>query len=356
VTSTTQFDIAEVSKLPLALSVLRMVDRGQLKLSAKLGDLWPEAQELRDITVEQVLSHTAGFVQVIPKGVLKMEKLCNLDWMLNHIATTKVRALLPPGKMQQYHHFSYGWLLAGALNRSQQSIGAAWDNLTSGTSSSSGPIVANRAALRDGVDIAELTKRMSNASMEEMAMLFAKIERFLDARDRSEAPDATVQEKATGEVFKRMHGVVQMILPPAVSQPACESGFLPGALAFGTARSVADLVQRTAAGKVVSPATVQDMCRSRRPQGQGAVMLPDEYRNYQESEWGLGVELVEVPGRPKGAEKAWGHTSAGGSLALFVPGAKPLVVALLVNRTDAWQRGLSKDVLRAVAETAAKAS
>merc|ERR1712217_111143 len=94
------------------------------------------------------------------------------------------------------------------------------------------------------------------------------------------------------------------------------------------------------------------MVQSRRPPRQGPTQLPDGLL-YEDSEWGLGVELMSVPGQTQNLAKAWGHSSSGGSLALHVPGQWPVVMALLLNRTDGWKRGVPQEVFRIVAEHAA---
>merc|ERR1740121_3180383 len=95
------------------------------------------------------------------------------------------------------------------------------------------------------------------------------------------------------------------------------------------------------------------MKQSRRVPGQRAGRLPPgDIAHYNSSEFGLGVELVKLPGREDG-DRAWGHTSAGGSFVLAVDGPRPLAVAWLHNRADGWKSGISKNILSAVAEFAA---
>lgn len=344
VTRTTPFNTVEVSKLPLALSALSLIEAGHLGLEAKLGDLWPAAKALREVTVEQILAHTSGVMHIIPKGITEFEKLCDLDGMLRHIEISGLSPLLEPGSKQQYHHHTFGWLLTGALRGARQDLMRCLRALV--------PEQAlNRGAL-GRQEAADPTKVMNSSGIEDIAALFENVNRFLDICERAKVRGATLEEKADREVCMGIHGVAHWLSPAALQEPAITHGMLPGVVAYGTASSLAGLLLRTARGELLRPETVQDMRRSRKPSGSSEVKLPPEFHHFQEADWGLGVELVKVPDRENG-ELAWGHTAACGSFALFVPGKRSIVATLLLNRIDGWKSGLSHEVLRACAKFAA---
>jgi hypothetical protein len=54
---------------------------------------------------------------------------------------------------------------------------------------------------------------------------------------------------------------------------------------------------------------------------------------WQGAEWGLGLQLVRSGGAAA-EPPCWGHYATNGSFALVVPGRRPLVAALLLNRTS----------------------
>lgn len=68
VTTSTLFHMASVTKPFVATAIAQRAERGRLRLDQKLVEVLPELrlddQRLRDITVEQVLTHTAGLPDV----------------------------------------------------------------------------------------------------------------------------------------------------------------------------------------------------------------------------------------------------------------------------------------------------
>lgn len=63
-TANTRFRIASVSKPVTAMAVLRLADAGKVDLKEKISAYLPQAAHGDRITVEQVLSHTAGLIDV----------------------------------------------------------------------------------------------------------------------------------------------------------------------------------------------------------------------------------------------------------------------------------------------------
>ncbi len=59
-------DLGSVTKFVTAMTVLHLVEEGQLDLQARLGDLLPDVPaEKAGITVHQLLTHTGGFVESV---------------------------------------------------------------------------------------------------------------------------------------------------------------------------------------------------------------------------------------------------------------------------------------------------
>merc|ERR1719265_2772041 len=102
-----------------AVAVLRLVDSGRISLGAVVGGGASAA-----ITLEQVLAHTSGIIEMIPASVKAFRDLCDSEGMARSAAT--MAPLLPPGARQQYHHTTYGWLLARACQVAGTSMQEAW--------------------------------------------------------------------------------------------------------------------------------------------------------------------------------------------------------------------------------------
>jgi len=347
VTRSMPFNLAEISKLPLALSVLSHVDRGDLDLSATLKELWPAAVGLHQVTLEHILSHTTGFNHVVPPGVDELRKLCDLDAMLRHLERPDMELLLAAGEKQVYHHFTFGWLLTGILR------GLGRDLKQSVSAVSPGISLSRTAVCFDLNErsTAEVQESMTSASIEDMAEKFALLADAIEVCETYKSPKATAEDKMRYKVFMGLMGKVHWLQVPTWQEPVWTSGSLPGAVSYATAHTMAELLCRTAQGKVVKKSTLQNMRRSRRVPGKPTT-LPYAFQPFTESEWGLGVELVKLPGRPDG-EKAWGHTSAGGSFVLAIEGARPVAVAWLQNLSTGWKDGTSHAILSAVADFAA---
>ncbi|CAJ1417930.1 unnamed protein product [Effrenium voratum] len=120
VTPTTLFNLLDISKLIVAMSVLRLVDKGRLQLSCKLP--LPEP-----VTVEQVLSHRAGYWQPLPDGIVNLPELADLEQMLS--ALQRTRPCEAPDAAQRYHCTSFGYLCALACREGGLELQQAWDEL-----------------------------------------------------------------------------------------------------------------------------------------------------------------------------------------------------------------------------------
>ncbi|CAE8694366.1 unnamed protein product [Polarella glacialis] len=109
VTTATTFNLLDLSKLPLALALLKLVDAGRLRLSDALPGLLPGQPS---VTVQHVLSHTAGLWKPLPPGVANLKQLLDFETMLAAVLASPVAE--PPGYAQRYHHTSFGYLCAAA--------------------------------------------------------------------------------------------------------------------------------------------------------------------------------------------------------------------------------------------------
>jgi len=377
----TPFNLLDLSKLPLALALLRLVDAGKLRLDDALADRWPgfggagapgEAGRT-GTTVEHVLSHTAGMWRPLPPGIDKLPQLLDFESMLSAFGAMPASEV--PGTMQRYHYASFGYLCAGICRYlAGCEVATAWDMMLASagaTTQAAGGIEGTRPSellLRMPADPPSahkatfVQKAVSSADLDEVAAMMG---RFAGMTGDGTCTPVTA---AARELWGREH-LVDLSLFSGNAQGDVPAALLPGLQAFGTARSVAQLLAATATGSVLSPGLVHEMLRSRRPAASGqpateelAAELGHVLRLDGLEEWGLGAQLVPpkawaaagVPRAPPSrlAEEpvAWGHLSQAGSVALVLPGARPRVVVLLLNLLGTGPaHSLGREVLRRVA-------
>ena len=100
-----------------AVAVHQLVEEGALAYDDRLTEYWPtfaaDGSEKAEITVEQVLSHTAG----IPFGDLDADPARWTDWDAVVTAMEEIEPVFTPGERVAYHSINYGWLVGELLRR-----------------------------------------------------------------------------------------------------------------------------------------------------------------------------------------------------------------------------------------------
>eukprot|EP00038_Savillea_parva_P001494 m.104335 g.104335 ORF g.104335 m.104335 type:complete len:1732 (-) comp10523_c0_seq1:284-5479(-) len=115
VESSTLFNCFSVTKAITALAVHRLVDLGHVSYDDKVAEHWREfaAKGKDDVTVEHVLTHTAGLERAGVDSDLTMSELGNWEYMLHKMAEAEPSS--PPGQVAKYHFLSFGWILGGVV-------------------------------------------------------------------------------------------------------------------------------------------------------------------------------------------------------------------------------------------------
>jgi CubicO group peptidase (beta-lactamase class C family) len=93
-----------------------LADRGQLDYDAKVAAYWPEFAQngKQDITVRQVLSHSAGLHRF---GTIVDHSSELLDWDHMTDALAAAAPVYPPGTAVGYHALTFGWLVGEIVHR-----------------------------------------------------------------------------------------------------------------------------------------------------------------------------------------------------------------------------------------------
>ncbi|MEF8821830.1 MAG: serine hydrolase domain-containing protein [Halovenus sp.] len=116
-TTETQHLIFSCTKPYVGTVVHQLVEEGELDYDDPIVDHWPEFAEEGSqkaaITVEQVLSHTAG----VPFSELDQQPDKWGDWEAIVEAMEDVEPAFPPGEQPAYHTFNYGWIVGELIER-----------------------------------------------------------------------------------------------------------------------------------------------------------------------------------------------------------------------------------------------
>ena len=137
VTLQDRFHIGSDTKAMTALLCAMLVEEGKLSWNSTLGELYPELLDkmspgVKDITIEQLLSHTSGIPgdrdDLLPIVSFSLsDPLVNLDVMRATVMARLVAVKLsaPPGRHWEYSNL--GYTVAGAIT--EKLTGRTWEEL-----------------------------------------------------------------------------------------------------------------------------------------------------------------------------------------------------------------------------------
>jgi CubicO group peptidase (beta-lactamase class C family) len=116
VTSSTLFNCFSCTKAVTALALHKLVDASDSvtyndRVSAHWSDFGAAGKE--DVTIEHVLTHSAGLERVGLETTATMSELCNWEHMLAKVA--RAVPLSPAGEVSKYHFLSFGWIVGGIV-------------------------------------------------------------------------------------------------------------------------------------------------------------------------------------------------------------------------------------------------
>jgi CubicO group peptidase (beta-lactamase class C family) len=109
----TTYHIFSVTKTFTALAVLQLAQRGEIDLHKPIKEYLPHFSYDATITIEQLLTHTAGLPNPIPlKWIHLMEedREFDRDAFFEHIFSEHPELAFPPGTKFKYSNLGYVWL------------------------------------------------------------------------------------------------------------------------------------------------------------------------------------------------------------------------------------------------------
>lgn len=116
-TSDTRHLVFSCTKPYAGVGLHRLIERGEADYDDPVVEHWPEFADddtrKADITIQQVLSHTAG----IPYGEFDDEAEQWGDWDAAVSAMEAIDPVFEPGEQPAYHTFNYGWLVGELVRR-----------------------------------------------------------------------------------------------------------------------------------------------------------------------------------------------------------------------------------------------
>ena len=119
----TLVNVFSVGKAMAALSLLVLVERGQVDLDAPAARYWPEfaARGKSEVTVHMLLCHRAG----LPAIRRSLPRFAMYDWELMTSALAAEEPWWEPGRTHGYHVNTFGFLIGEIVRRvSGENIGA----------------------------------------------------------------------------------------------------------------------------------------------------------------------------------------------------------------------------------------
>lgn len=249
--------VMSCTKGVVAVAAHRLIERGDLQLRTPVAEYWPEFSA-REVTVAQVLSHTAGLAGFVPADPL--------DWERCVKALARMRSRWAPGTAVAYHSLSWGWLVGELIRRvSGERVGA---------------FVADEIAQPLALD------------------LWIGLPEALEPRVAPQLVDGF----PLGRLF---------------DSRAARAAEVPAANAVTDARSLARmyaaLLGEVGGVRLLSDETVA-LARAPRTDGLPLAGAPDPHA----PRFGLGFELPR-PGNPMLGPTSFGHAGAGGRLAFADP-------------------------------------
>jgi CubicO group peptidase (beta-lactamase class C family) len=302
----TLVDVFSVGKAVATVSLLMLVERGQVGLDTPVAAYWPEfaVGGKSAITVRMLLSHRAG----LPAIRRALPERAMYDWARMTAALAEEKPWWEPGQQHGYHVNTFGFLVGEIVRRvTGQGIGAFVRHEIAA------PLAAD---FHFGIGSEHDTR---------IADFLFSAELLAGEPSKTGADD---------EARKTMLGCVYLN-PPGISGPgtvntrAWRAAEMPSTNGHANARAVARIYSALACGGAVDGIRLlrAETIEQATAEAAGG---PDVVLG-RPSRFGLGFQLTQ-PERPFGVSpRSFGHFGAGGALGFADPEAR-LAFAYTMNR------------------------
>lgn len=319
----TLVNIFSVGKAMAAVSLLRLVERGQVDLDAPVARYWPEfAQNGKaPVTVRMLLSHRAA----VPAVRQVLPELAMYDWELMTATLAAESPWWELGTTHGYHVNTFGYLVGEIVRRvSGRSLGEYFRNQVA---------VPLAADFHFGIG-AEHDARIAD-------YLFGPELMLNESRDNADADEQ--RRFLLRSVYLNPPGLSGI---GTVNTRAWRAAEIPSTNGHSNARAVARIYGALACDGVVDGVRVLEcdtIVEATREAAAG-----DDLVLRRPARFGLGFQLTQ-PERPIGPNsRTFGHFGAGGSLGFADPEAR-LGFAYTMNRAGPrWQNPRVRSLVDAV--------
>ena len=314
----TLVNVFSVGKAMAALSLLVLVERGQVDLDAPAARYWPEfaARGKSEVTVHMLLCHRAG----LPAIRRSLPRFAMYDWELMTSALAAEEPWWEPGRTHGYHVNTFGFLIGEIVRRvSGESIGAFF---------------RREVAAPLGADF-------------HFGIGPEHDQRIADYLFGDEPPEMVDDDDERQFLLRHVY-----LNPPGLSgfgtvnTRAWRAAEMPSTNGHASARAVARIYSVLACGGAI------DGVRLLRTETIERAIVeassgPDLVLR-RPSRFGLGFQLTQ-PERPLGTNpRSFGHFGAGGSLGFADPDAQ-LAFAYTMNQPGPrWQNPRNRGLIDAV--------
>jgi len=314
----TLVNVFSVGKAMAALSLLVLVERGQVDLDAPAARYWPEfaARGKSEVTVRMLLCHRAG----LPAIRRSLPRFAMYDWELMTSALAAEEPWWEPGRTHGYHVNTFGFLIGEIVRRvSGESIGAFF---------------RREVAAPLGADF-------------HFGIGPEHDQRIADYLFGDEPPEMVDDDDERQFLLRHVY-----LNPPGLSgfgtvnTRAWRAAEMPSTNGHASARAVARIYSALACGGAVDGVRLLRTETIERAIAE-ASSGPDLVLR-RPSRFGLGFQLTQ-PERPLGTNpRSFGHFGAGGSLGFADPDAR-LAFAYTMNQPGPrWQNPRNRALIDAV--------
>ena len=314
----TLVNVFSVGKAMAALSLLVLVERGQVDLDAPAARYWPEfaARGKSEVTVHMLLCHRAG----LPAIRRSLPRFAMYDWELMTSALAAEEPWWEPGRTHGYHVNTFGFLIGEIVRRvSGESIGAFF---------------RREVAAPLGADF-------------HFGIGPEHDQRIADYLFGDEPPEMVDDDDERKFLLRHVY-----LNPPGLSgfgtvnTRAWRAAEMPSTNGHASARAVARIYSALACGGAVDGIRLLGMETIEHAIAEASAG-PDLVLG-RPSRFGLGFQLTQ-PERPLGTNpRSFGHFGAGGSLGFADPDAQ-LAFAYTMNQPGPrWQNPRNRGLIDAV--------